>query len=195
MNELNIAFKEWAVVVNALLSGKQTIIFRKGGIVEEKGSFSVDHENFLLFPTYAHQKKEDLVSSEWDHLAQASAEAPNEKEVRIPGYIKVSDVHFLDTLAKVKQFENFGIWSHACLKHRFEWGKHKGIHMIIGRVFHLSEPAVLPMEKDYSGCKSWVELKKNVSLEGSFPALTDDVFEEQRLKINSLFAEDAPIDY
>ena len=68
MNELNIGFKEWAVVTNALLTGKQSILFRKGGIIEKKKTFSVDHQNFLLFPTYFHEKKEDLVSQEWAQM-------------------------------------------------------------------------------------------------------------------------------
>lgn len=195
MNELSIAFKEWAVVVNALLSGKQTVIFRKGGIIEKKKTFSVDHQNFLLFPTNFHQQKEDLVSSEWENLASLPNQAPKPNTFQIPGYIQISDVHYLDRVEKLKHFQPFGIWSLNCLKERYHWGEHKGIHLIVGRVFKLPEPISIPMQKSYGGCKSWVELEKPVSLEGGAPVLTDEAFEETREKINSLFSADASIDY
>ena len=34
-----MAFKEWAVVVDALLRGEQVIILRKGGLREGRGGF------------------------------------------------------------------------------------------------------------------------------------------------------------
>ena len=49
------AFKEWAVVCEALKSGRQTVLIRKGGIREEDGIFRVDDEEFFLMPTYDHQ--------------------------------------------------------------------------------------------------------------------------------------------
>jgi len=195
MNELNIAFKEWAVVANALLVGKQSILFRKGGIIEKKKTFSVDHQNFLLFPTYFHEKKEDLVSDEWAQLAESKSQKPKEGTLELPGYMQVSDVHYLESLDKLKQFQPFGIWSLDCLKERFNWGEHKGIHLILGRVFKLPEPVSIPMEKSYEGCKSWVELSTGVSLEGGSPVITDEAYEFLREKLNSLYSEDAPIDY
>src|SRR5215467_3400745 len=49
------AFKEWAVVCEALKTGRQTILIRKGGIREEDGIFRVDDSEFVLLPTYEHQ--------------------------------------------------------------------------------------------------------------------------------------------
>ncbi len=195
MNELNIAFKEWAVIVNALLSGKQSVIFRKGGIIEDKKTFSVDHENFLLFPTYFHQEKKDIIPSALEDLSTALNEKPEEKKVSIPGYMQVKEVHFLDTLEKLNQFKSFGIWSEDCLTERFNWGEHKGIHLILGRVYQLPEAITLPEKESYGGCKSWIDLEKSVPLEGASPALTDDAFEEIRQNINTILSEDAPRAY
>jgi len=195
MNELHAAFKEWDVVVNALLTGKQSILFRKGGIIEKKKTFSVDHKNFLLFPTYFHEKKEDLVVDQLGQLTESKSHKPTEGTLEIPGLMKVSDVHYLESLDKLKQFQPFGIWSLPCLKERFNWGEHKGIHLILGRVYKFPEPVTLPMAKSYAGCKSWVELEKGVPLEGVAPVLTDEAYEVLREKINSLYSADAPIDY
>ncbi|MDC0315120.1 DUF1802 family protein [bacterium] len=46
-----IAFKEWDVVCEALESGRQKLILRKGGIHEGREGFSFAHEEFVLFPT------------------------------------------------------------------------------------------------------------------------------------------------
>ena len=49
------AFKEWAVICRALITGRQDIILRKGGIVEPGGSFQLLADEFYLFPTFVHQ--------------------------------------------------------------------------------------------------------------------------------------------
>ncbi len=48
--------KEWATVVKALEHGKQTIILRKGGILETASGFNVESKKFSLFPTWEHQE-------------------------------------------------------------------------------------------------------------------------------------------
>ena len=45
------ALKEWATVVNALENGDQTVLLRKGGILEDSSGFVVESEKFFLFPT------------------------------------------------------------------------------------------------------------------------------------------------
>ena len=45
----SIGFKEWAVVCEALGSGRQSIILRKGGIAEGREGFSFKHREFFLF--------------------------------------------------------------------------------------------------------------------------------------------------
>ena len=48
---MRTAFKEWAVIVDALGRGQQILILRKGGISEGPGGFQVEQPEFLLFPT------------------------------------------------------------------------------------------------------------------------------------------------
>ena len=44
--------KEWATVVKALENGKQTVILRKGGILETASGFEIESKKFLLFPNF-----------------------------------------------------------------------------------------------------------------------------------------------
>jgi len=59
---LDIALKEWASVIAALESGRQILLLRKGGILEQsnKNRFSIIHNEFLFFPTYLHQSRGEL---------------------------------------------------------------------------------------------------------------------------------------
>jgi len=42
------ALKEWATVVKALENGDQTVILRKGGILETASGFKIESKKFLL---------------------------------------------------------------------------------------------------------------------------------------------------
>ena len=58
------ALKEWAVTVDALARGQQILLLRKGGIHEDSKDFRVVHPEFLLYPTYEHQR-EDLLKDDY----------------------------------------------------------------------------------------------------------------------------------
>ena len=55
---MQAAFKEWAVICEALGAGLQSVIIRKGGIAEGKAGFAFRHDEFLLFPTWFHEQLE-----------------------------------------------------------------------------------------------------------------------------------------
>ena len=57
---LKHAFKEWAVICQALADGKQALILRKGGIAEAGDDFQVEHTRFWLFPTFVHQQRDGI---------------------------------------------------------------------------------------------------------------------------------------
>jgi len=74
---MRIAFKEWAIVVDALGRGEQIIILRKGGIAEAGGVFRVEHDRFWLYPTYAHQQQAGVTEEARPLLARVvGAAAP-----------------------------------------------------------------------------------------------------------------------
>ena len=58
-----MAFKEWALVCEALGSGNQSLLLRKGGIAEGKKGFGFEHQDFFLFPTWFHGQLEKMRSA------------------------------------------------------------------------------------------------------------------------------------
>ena len=65
------ALKEWATVIKALESGDQTVILRKGGILETDSGFTVENEKFFLFPTFEHQETKHVKHEHHKHLENA----------------------------------------------------------------------------------------------------------------------------
>ena len=68
----DMALKEWAVAVKALGRGEQTLILRKGGIHRDDRDFRLVHPEFLLFPTYLHQKAELIKPGHHEALREAA---------------------------------------------------------------------------------------------------------------------------
>src|SRR5215510_5490809 len=87
---IDIAFKEWAAVVLALEIGTQDLIFRKGGIAEEGRGFEVEHDRFLLFPTYFHQQLTGIRSDFVSLFDRAMRARPADGQLVITSWVEVS---------------------------------------------------------------------------------------------------------
>ena len=55
-----VALKEWAVLIDAMGRGELIAMIRKGGIRERRAGFDVRHHRFLLYPTFFHEKLNEL---------------------------------------------------------------------------------------------------------------------------------------
>lgn len=173
------ALKEWAVVVHALLTGKQVVLLRKGGIFEKRGEFEVEHREFFLFPTLYHEKEHELVPSYRADMAAAERNYPVGTELRLPGYGVVEDHRWVDDLDKLQSLEGLHPLTPTAVEYRFNYGKQRGLHVLTLRTFRLDRPHVLPMERCYDGCVSWVDLARDLPTQGAAPVLSDSAFAER----------------
>jgi len=80
---MRTAFKEWAIVVDALGRGEQVIILRNGGISEGRDRFQVDRPRFLLFPTLHHQQREQVTADAQARFDEIAPGLPSPDVVRI----------------------------------------------------------------------------------------------------------------
>ena len=184
--EHNIAFKEWASVVNALAQGKQILILRKGGIREEGGQFQVEHDEFFLFPTYEHQNKEDLKADAHDDLDMIIRTKPDSVEIPIRYYAQAAGVIRVSEENNLERLQPYHVWSEKAVQQRFHFGKEKGIFVIAARIFRLPFPHLVTLDSEYAGCKSWVTLKENLSTEGAQSVLGEAEFQKEWQLISSL---------
>ena len=169
---MNMAFKEWAVVCEALGSGRQSVILRKGGIAEGRAGFAFLHREFFLFPTRFHETLEKT------NLPPGFAlPAEREGEVEIRFTAKIEWTCFLSDPEQLAGLSDFHIVTREVVEEGFRFGEPPGIHIGFARIYRVSFPWLLPMEKRFGGCRSWVELPASpeVSME---PVLSDE--ENQR---------------
>ena len=186
----NIAFKEWAVVVDALGRGEQVLILRKGGIREERGEFHVDHHEFWLFPTQYHEAERSIIPSKRPALQDIIAGAPKDG-VDIEYYVVADPVIRITELELVRRLQGRHVWSERILRERFEFGREAGLHALVTRVYRRPSAERFAMCEGYGGCKSWVELERALSTEGLTPVLSDAEYSAQREEIVEILSDHA----
>jgi hypothetical protein len=192
---MRIAFKEWAIVVDALGRGEQIIILRKGGIREERCGFKVEHPRFLLFPTFFHQQRESVVQSAQARFDQIAPGFPAKERLRLEFYCEVAAWQRLDSLAAAERLRGQHIWRDDVIARRFDWGRERNIHALAVRAFRLPQVVEISLLKSYGGCKSWIELELDVPVDGAEPVLSDTRFAEnlaefqEALELRSVSAE------
>ncbi|MDP9290977.1 MAG: DUF1802 family protein [Verrucomicrobiota bacterium] len=150
---MSIAFKEWALVCDAIGRGQQSIILRKGGIAEGRAGFAFQHADFFLFPTLFH---EQLASTKLPPETAMPEAAPDRIEIRY--CIRVEWTALIDDLAVAQKLADFHIWRDEVIAERFGYGKWNGLNLAFIRAYRLAEPCVLENQPAFGGCRSWVEL-------------------------------------
>lgn len=173
---MKTAFKEWAVVVDALERGEQILILRKGGLHEGRGGFAVAASEFLLFPTLYHQQHELVMEPAASRFGDLKAAWPGEDRIRFSSWARVESAWNVVTLEQARSLRGLHGWKDEVVEQRFDWGKTRSLHVIAVRVFCLAEAQTLRMLESYGGCKSWVEIEQSISTLGSRPAVGEDTF-------------------
>ncbi|MBI3418317.1 MAG: DUF1802 family protein [Verrucomicrobia bacterium] len=166
-------------MADALGTGEQILILRKGGIHEDHGGFAIEHPEFLIFPTLFHQQRESVLPRAQARFDEISAQFPVTDRLRIELFAKVIEGRRLDTLAAAEQLRGQHIWRDEVIAGRFDWSRQKNIHALAVRIFRLPHVVELPMLAAYAGCKSWIELESDISVEGAQPVLDDATFAQK----------------
>ncbi len=179
----SIGFKEWSLVCDALGRGEQTVILRKGGLAEGRGGFSFRHREFFLFPTFFHEQIGKVRSAAGPRYAAASANAESDggalnltfshgekellatveengasgREIVISFYATVERAVRIDSLETAEALARLHVLTPEVVRERFAY-KSGGLNVAFIRVFRLEAAWVLPNEKRFGGCRSWIEL-------------------------------------
>lgn len=185
---MRIAFKEWAVVVDALGRGDQIVILRKGGISEGAGGFHVEQPRFLLFPTLYHQQREQVVPAAQLRHDEIAPQFPCPDTLRLEFFAAIAAWRQLDSLAAAEQLRGQHIWRDAVIAERFEWGLQKNIFALAVRVFRLSQRIEMPLRAEFGGCKSWVELPLEIDVTKAAPVLGETAFAEKLARFHAALA-------
>jgi hypothetical protein len=190
---MRAAFKEWAIVVDALGRGEQIIILRKGGISEGRSGFQMEHQRFLLFPTLFHQQRESVIASAQARYDVIAPQFPAADKLRLEYFAEVIQAKQLHSLAAANALHGQHIWRDEVIAERFDWGGSKSIFALAVRVYRLPQTIELPMLSAYDGCKSWIEVEHEIVTDGATPVLATTDFDARLGRFRASLAESAAL--
>ena len=158
------ALKEWAVVCKALESGRQTILLRKGGIMEYRQGFEVKHNDFFLYPTFEHQSKEYLQSDYLNEVDTILGNRPVSNWNTIRTYAKAVEVRETNNERLLQQLRQFHIWNDHYVNIRLNYNPKRPMSVILLRVYKMSKPLEIENRPEFAGCKSWIPIPSSNSV-------------------------------
>ena len=170
------ALKEWATIVKALEQGKQTVILRKGGILETGSGFNIESKKFFLFPTWEHQETKHVKPEFHDFLNEVLDKKPDEGLNKISSYAEILFEKDVESNEIINDLSSFHVWSDSYIQERRNWMPEKPMKVIFLKVVKIPE-FNLSLEPKFSGCKPWIEINSNFQ-EGKL-ALKDDEIEQK----------------
>jgi hypothetical protein len=154
-----VAFKEWQVICDALESGEQSIILRKGGISEGKLGFQWLHERFFLFPTFFHEQVAQVRPGADGLPRSFRPPRAGGEEIEIRLFAETLETRRLTDWAEIARLAPEHVWTESAIRERYEWGEDEpGISLARLRVHRLPEPWVLRDRPGFGGCRSWIGL-------------------------------------
>jgi len=172
------AYKEWAVIVHALLEGEQILDVRKGGLREDGRHFGLQASRVWLYPTAEHQRLELLKPAYRATLDLAPGSVVGEP-VHIDGWADIVGALTITEPERLAALDSKLIWTLDYAESRLKWKKRDPLWVLAMRVHRLAEPIEVPWREEYGGCTSWVDLVDPLpdpTELASEPALSDTAF-------------------
>ncbi len=184
-NTLSVALKEWHLVIQALLSGQQTVLLRKGGILEANNEFELEHQNFLLYPTFVHQQLNGI-KPQWRDRVQQAAQEPD--EILIEAYATARHIFEVPSRAAMDQLHDLHVWDAPLLDMRFNYRPEKPLYLVVLQAYKLPVPVKIAGNIAYAGCKSWVPLNEQIDVSGASPVTDCKQIQSVTERIESTFS-------
>jgi hypothetical protein len=182
---LKHAYKEWAVICQALAEGRQALIARKGGIAEATGEFRLEHTSFWLFPTYVHQQRVGIKPEAEPLLEQVEAQQPPSGTIRLSHFAQVTGLYELHDMVGALRIRNLHLWSDETIQARFCY-RRPGLFVMPVRIYRAPQVTELADAASYAGCRTWVELERQLPTEAAVPVLSDADFDALRRQLDQL---------
>lgn len=171
-----VALKEWAVVVEAIARGRQCLLLRKGGVADPDETFQVEHREFFLFPTFEHQKREQVRPEFHPLFDRVLKSRPPEGQVLLPLYAGVAGHWRVASPDDLRGLEHLHIWTPEFLAMRLAYKPEIPTLAVLVRAYRLPKPPMMANTPGYAGCKSWVPLDTALPVEGAVPVIENQAF-------------------
>ncbi|NNM87077.1 MAG: DUF1802 family protein [Phycisphaerae bacterium] len=182
---LSMGLKEWAIVCLALEQGQQAVLLRKGGIYEAAGEFELEHREFVLLPTYLHQKAASVKPSWRSHISTVATEPD---QILVKSWARMEHIFPVPSRTALEALDDLYLWDKPLLDMRFAYRPNSPLYLILLQTFLLATPTTIVNHPAYAGCKSWVPLLAKLDLRGSVPVLPPAKIKQLSERIQMAFA-------
>src|SRR3989338_7298440 len=115
------ALKEWATVLEAMGRGEQTILVRKGGLIEPGSGFELISNAFVFYPTFEHQAVNYLREPHRAYFEQAASQRAPEGQGRIELFGLAAASWQVRDPAVLDRLREDHIYNDAFLSQRLKW--------------------------------------------------------------------------
>lgn len=174
-----LALKEWSIICKALEDGNQTILLRKGGILEYKNGFEISQKSFLLFPTLEHQATEYL-QSKYLQTYELLLEGNKSQDIQN----KTNSLRIVARIEAIQEFQNhqilpklekYHIWNEKYVNMRMNYNPKKPMNSLLLRIYKLPHPVSIDINPEWAGCKSWINIDMAEKYGNQFGSITEMV--------------------
>ena len=173
-------------MLEALGAGQQTVLIRKGGLIEPGKGFELVSKTFVFYPTYEHQTaqfiREDCRRFFDDGFKLRAPEG--RLCFSLCGNAETSWQSSRPDV--VERLSAFHIYNEAFMTQRLKWQPDQPLTIVAVRAFVMPEPVEIAASPKYVGCKSWVDLEQAAPVGGCRPVLDDSVFAQRLSAMRAL---------
>lgn len=191
---MKYALKEWNTTVEALGKGQVVAVWRKGGIDDKPNikepyeSFKVEQNQFILYPTFTHQGA-NKIKEDFLYLFDLSSGPNKDNQVKIKYWAEIEEVITVETVDQLLNVSSELVNNSEHLVSSWNlYPNHRGKILVL-RVYSLSDPILITNSLEYTGCKSWIELKIDIPKSGSRAILPFKEFSRKVRLIKALLEQ------
>jgi hypothetical protein len=98
--------------------------------------------------------------------------------LRFSSFAEVAGAYEISEPEELAAVDPHHMWTSEYAESRFKWRPKKPLTVLVLRTYLLPDTVTLPYVDEYGGCKSWIELRDTVTVEGAIPALSEEDFHE-----------------
>ena len=108
--------------------------------------------------------------------------------VRIGSFAEITDAFLVAHEPAIKALLPYHIWNEQFITERLKWKPSEPVSVLLLRVYKLVEPRIIPYRQEYGGCKSWIKINEEISINNAIPTLTDAEYNKQANAIRKTIA-------
>ena len=188
MTTTTTALKEWNVAVNALANGHTIMLLRKGGIREQRGNFTIAHQQVLLYPTFEHQQPH-LLKPKYTNQVQIVDSGWHPEKIKISSFAEITNVLPVSDKSILNKLFFYHIWNEKFISDRLKWKPQKKLYILLLRTYKLSQVYEIFYRPEYGGCRSWINLATPINITDLIPVLNDNTYQSLSSEICQIFTD------